>query len=273
MAADPVMEPYGPVPDTTMRIASWNTWSRFGPWEAREPVLLHHLREIDPDIVCLQESWVTADDSQAQRFGAALDMHHVEAGEFEYLGIASGQSVLSRWPIGRIESLSVGDGDQTSGATFATIDGPRGPINVVSLILTWRLDHSAIRSAHLTEILGWLRELSGRAEPLVLCGDFNSPADSDELRALTGLAPVHVPNMVFYDALTMRAEGPAPTWTERNPFSAIGLYPERRLDHIFSHWPKPGGVGHPVGAAVIGDEPVEGMWASDHFGVMADLRY
>ena len=28
-----------------------------------------------------------------------------------------------------------------------------------------------------------------------------------------------------------------------------------------------------VAAAIIGDEPVDGVWASDHFGVMADLRY
>lgn len=91
---------------------------------------------------------------------------------------------------------------------------------------------------------------------------------------MVGLAPVHVPKMVFYDAITMAGDDPeAPTWTTRNPYSAVGLYPERRFDHIFSHWPKAHGAGHPVAASVIGDEPVDGVWASDHLGVMADLRY
>ena len=57
------------------------------------------------------------------------------------------------------------------------------------------------------------------------------------------------------------------------PFSAVGMYPEKQLDHIFSHWPKAHGAGHPVAAAIVGDAPVDGVWASDHFGVMADLRY
>ena len=29
--------PYGPLIDTTIRVASWNLWWRFGPWEARQP--------------------------------------------------------------------------------------------------------------------------------------------------------------------------------------------------------------------------------------------
>ena len=90
---------------------------------------------------------------------------------------------------------------------------------------------------------------------------------------MVGSAPVHVPKMVFYDALAMRATGDRATFSERNPFAAVGMYPEKQLDHIFSHWPKAHGAGHPVSAAVIGDEPVDGVWPSDHFGVMADLRY
>jgi len=37
--------------------------------------------------------------------------------------------------------------------------------------------------------------------------------------------------------------------------------------------PRRGGAGHPVRCEVIGDEPVGGVVASDHYGVLADLRY
>lgn len=274
MAIDPML-PYGDVLETTVRIASWNVWSRFGPWEQREAVILSTLGALDPDIICLQESWRVEDETQAERFGTALGMHNVQHGELEYAGVISGQAVLSRWPITLSESRDLDgfDGGDGGGAVFARIDGPRGPIDVVSLILDWRLDLSHVRASQLQQVCSWAKDLSDPFHPLVMCGDYNSTPDSDELRAMVGLAPVHVPRMVFYDALAMRADGPLETWTERNPFSAIGLYPDKQLDHIFSHWPKAHGAGHPLAAAVIGDEPLDGVFGSDHFGVMADLRY
>ncbi|MEV6867766.1 hypothetical protein AB0M44_43115 [Streptosporangium subroseum] len=42
---------------------------------------------------------------------------------------------------------------------------------------------------------------------------------------------------------------------------------------MLSAWPRRGGAGHPVHCEVIGDEPVGGVVASDHYGVLADLRY
>jgi len=274
------MQPYGEVVETTVRVASWNVWGQFGPWEDREPVIASTLRDVDADIICLQEAWQVGDELQVDRLGDALGYEHrVHHGEQEYLGLVSGQAVLSRWPIEMSTSLELDPFDDEGsggGAAFARIAGPRGTIDVISLILEWRLDLSHVRAQQLKQLLTWAHELSGPLHPfhpLILCGDFNSVPESDELRAMVGLSPVHVPKMVFYDALAMRATGDRSTWTERNPFSEIGLYGNKQLDQIYSHWPKAHGAGHPVAAAVIGDEPIDGMYGSDHFGVMADLRY
>jgi endonuclease/exonuclease/phosphatase family metal-dependent hydrolase len=48
---------------------------------------------------------------------------------------------------------------------------------------------------------------------------------------------------------------------------------ECRIDYLLVGQPKLGGVGHARAARVIGDEPVNGIFGSDHFGVAADLRY
>ena len=48
---------YGPLIETTMRVATWNLWGRYGPWEARQPIIEDSLRSIDADVVCLQEAW------------------------------------------------------------------------------------------------------------------------------------------------------------------------------------------------------------------------
>lgn len=42
---------------------------------------------------------------------------------------------------------------------------------------------------------------------------------------------------------------------------------------LFAEVDGPRGAGHPVHSERIGDAPVDGVWASDHFGVVADLRY
>lgn len=50
------------------------------------------------------------------------------------------------------------------------------------------------------------------------------------------------------------------------------MFPARRIDYVLSAWPRPGGAGHPVRCEVIGDEAVDGVLPSDHYGVLADLR-
>ena len=54
---------YGPLVTTRVRIATWNLWGRYGPWEARLPVIIENLRAINADILALQEVW---EDDSAQ---------------------------------------------------------------------------------------------------------------------------------------------------------------------------------------------------------------
>jgi endonuclease/exonuclease/phosphatase family metal-dependent hydrolase len=108
-----------------------------------------------------------------------------------------------------------------------------------------------------------------------VCGDFNAGPDSDELRMLTGRSETPVPGLVFYDAWEVAGDGtPGYTWSNRNPLAAPGLYPDRRFDYVLSAWPRAGGVGHPTHCALLGDTPAtEQPHISDHYGILADLRY
>ncbi len=71
----------------------------------------------------------------------------------------------------------------------------------------------------------------------------------------------------------MAGSGAGLTWDNRNPFVAAEFEPDRRIDYIFAGHPKARGRGHMTDVEIIGDAPVEGVWPSDHFGVMAKLRY
>lgn len=59
-----------------MRIMSWNLWWRFGGnWRERESRILARLRELDADVVGLQEVWAAGDVTQADVIAHALGMH------------------------------------------------------------------------------------------------------------------------------------------------------------------------------------------------------
>ena len=47
----------------------------------------------------------------------------------------------------------------------------------------------------------------------------------------------------------------------------------QRIDYVLVGRPRRGGAGHVVGCAIAGAEPVDGVVASDHYAVVADLRY
>ena len=54
-AADLAYDPgYGPLVETRVRIATWNLWARYGPWERRAPAISATLARVDADIIGLQ---------------------------------------------------------------------------------------------------------------------------------------------------------------------------------------------------------------------------
>ncbi|MEU4403009.1 endonuclease/exonuclease/phosphatase family protein [Streptosporangium sp. NPDC023963] len=267
--ADDIAEPYGPLITTTFRLVTWNVWGRYGPWERREAAIRATLERHDPDVVGLVEAW----DGQGARLGLP---YHVFEGDYEVDGVRSGLAVLSRWPIGAHESRKLTGGPDTGGQVlYAGIDGPRGVIHVYVAALTWRPEHSGERQRQVREMAAFVAETRQRRQPTVLCGDFNADPDSDELRMLTGKSAAAAPGLVFYDAWATAGTDPAGghTWAGANPWAAPALWPDRRIDHVLSAWPRRGGAGHPVRCEVIGDEPVGGVVPSDHYGVLADLRY
>ena len=265
---------YGPVIETTLRIITWNVWGRYGPWPEREAAIVATLRDARPDIVVLTESWAKGEDSQCARLAGPLGLsHHVFSGvpAQEDRDALSGVAVMSRWPIRRESSLFCG----AARVQFAELSGPRGPIQVYGLVMdAWWFDESQARQHAVRELLAHVGQAQDKGPPLIVCGDFNTDPDSDEIRMLTGRTTAPVPGLSFYDAWEV-AGPPAPghTWSNDNPHATQLLWPDRRIDYIFSANPRPGGAGHPRDTTLLGTRPVGGTYPSDHYAVRSDLRY
>ena len=269
--------PYGPVVQTTMRVATWNVWGRFGRWAERQAGIEETLATAAPDVVSLVESWSAPDADQPGQLARRLGLgHSVFAGGWEQEGWVSGLGLVSRWPVTEHEHRTLpGDGGPGGGAVlFALVDGDRGPVQLFVVVLGYPLDGSAARQAQVRQLGEFVAERTRRRHPTVLCGDFNAGPDSDELRMLTGRAATAGPGLVFYDAWEIAGDGgPGHTWSNANPLAAVALYPDRRMDYVLSAWPRRGGVGHPVRCERLGVRPTGELQLSDHYGVIADLRY
>ena len=257
-----------------MRVVSWNVWWRSEPRAAREDAIEATLRRLAPDVCALQEVWSTPPEGNlAARLAAALGMHWSWAAVRPAGDPEVGNAILSRWPIAeehRVDLPSEGLADGPRCAAGALIDHPDGRLPVFSTQLHSLPTGSAERCRQVAALAELVAGTPGDL-PAVVCGDLNAEPESDEVRLLEGLrtAPA-VPGFGLVDVWRFAPDGdPGWTWDPVNPHVAAAFDVRARIDYILI-----GAVAGPrrVRQVSVGaNEAVDGVWASDHFAVVADL--
>ncbi|MCF6305558.1 MAG: endonuclease/exonuclease/phosphatase family protein, partial [Rhodobacteraceae bacterium] len=192
-------------------------------------------------------------------------------------GVFMGNAILSRWPIlqSDISALYEPKGAEESRVViFAEIDGPRGKIPVFCTHLHWQMHHSHIRQQQVADLTKFIDTKRPWKFPPVLCGDFNADPHAEEVRMLTGQTACPTKNLVFYDAWAfINPSENGFTWDNTNPYAAEAFEPDRRIDYVFTGLPRMRGAGHVVGCKLVASAAVDGVQPSDHYGVLAELRY
>jgi endonuclease/exonuclease/phosphatase family metal-dependent hydrolase len=264
-----------------IRIVTLNVWNRFGPWEARLAGIRAGLAKLSPDLVGLQEVVRTDEGDRLDQAAVIADGlgYHVALG-FWPAGHGYGNAVLSRWPILRAEVIALPDGgtDERRNLLFAEADSPYGKIPFFVTHLNWKLHHGHVRELQVLAVADAVRSIAPVSNapgsfPPILVGDFNAEPESDEIRFLRGYTSLGGRKRVYYaDAFAVAGDGsPGYTYARRNPFAALVREPNRRLDYIFVRGPDDRYRGEPLEAALCFDEPVAGVYLSDHFGVTATI--
>ncbi|MGV0990972.1 MAG: endonuclease/exonuclease/phosphatase family protein [Mycobacterium sp.] len=276
-----------------MKVMTWNVQGRVGEWEARHAALRSEIERTAPDVLTLQESWVEPEGAtQADRLSAELGLHTVTAADlagFDRYPEATYwvvNAVLSRWPltIERLCPLPDERGEPTWRHVLVTrVHRPAaagGPFIAAGTHLEHGLENSARRSVQLAALVNHLADVLGdetqRREllPAVLAGDLNCTPESDEYRCATGLAPGAVPGFTLVDAWAAAGNtDPGHTWSASNPLvPRRAIHPHRRLDYVMVSTPRRRGAGHVSRCTLAGTAAVEGVWASDHFAVVAEIE-
>jgi endonuclease/exonuclease/phosphatase family metal-dependent hydrolase len=199
--------------------------------------------------------------------------HHAEHGGDMMIGNA----VLSRWPIAAQAELALPAAarEQPRVAVHARINAPGGELPFFTTHLTHQPDGSAQRVAQVRALAGFVAaHRDGAAYPPVVTGDLNAEPDSDEVRLLCGhkTAPARE-GFVLVDAWRYApSDALGWTWDRANPHVLATMEPSSRIDYVLVGPPRSGRRGAVLSARRIGAEPVEGVWPSDHAGVLAELE-
>jgi len=272
----------------TLRVLTINCWNVSEPMLSRMAIVRRGLESLDVDIVGFQEMVVRCDglDQGAmvvdgsgyfRVFGPAFRWNHDGAMlAHDDEGSAFGNLIASRWPIrgSVLRRLPGTEGGEPRTALGALIETPHGVVPVVTTHLDWEFRHGWVRERQVRAVDELARELAAEAElPPILLGDFNAHPDSTEMRFLRGLASIDGCSTYFQDAWEIAGGGgPGYTWDNRNRFAAYAYEPDRRIDYVLVGPPDAHGRGLVQAARLVFDRPEDDVFASDHFGLVAELR-
>jgi len=261
-----------------VRVLTWNLWGRNGDWRRRFDAIASVIADAAPDVCGLQEVWDTPDANLATQLADRLGLRSHWVGVHPPRpedGLSIGNAVLSRWPMTAVAEMELPTAavPERRGAIGAHIEAPGGSLPFVTTHLTYRPGGSAIRLEQARALAGFVARHAGRCPyPPVVTGDLNAEPDSDEMRLLGGLlTEPAVPDLVLLDAWRYAVPGdPGFTWDLRNGYQRYSVIPDSRIDYVLVGLPREN-RGRVEAVRLGGDAPVDGVWPSDHFAVVADL--
>jgi endonuclease/exonuclease/phosphatase family metal-dependent hydrolase len=260
-----------------LRVVTLNIWNLSGDWRARRGAIVALLRQCEPDVVCLQEVVANDRGNQAEWLADQLGGLSVAfAGSPPAAATGRfGNAVLSRRPIEATAHVELPYVPDDQEVPRLAVHARTGGVDVFSTHLAWQLHDSALRERQVRVLVDFVAERRDPAAPVgpVVAGDLNAEPDSSVVRYLCGLASLDGHGTYFQDAWRLAGGGgPGYTWSNANPHAAEDGEADKRIDYVLSGFHGPALNGRPVECRVVGDAPVDGVWPSDHYGVLAVLQ-
>ena len=260
--------------DRPLRFITLNTWKNDGDYAARVAAMTTGLRLLEPDVVLLQEVFRLADGTMdtaralAGALGLALAYAPARTKLRRWHGqdveSESGLAVLARGRLAGIERVPL-PSDEHGGERIAllvnAVLAAGAHVLVGCVHLSHLRDDAARRRQQLETILAHPRWRTP-AHMRILGGDFNAPAEASEVRWLGEHHDLVITD-VFGVATRRQPTHPMPSRVDRAG---------RSIDFLFTVTPR----GHPSPVVTLAgialDNPVDGVWASDHAAVVARVE-
>lgn len=264
-----------------VRVATINVLNDEGD-PRRTGVLNRALRELDPDVVTFQEVCYPDRSDQLAELTAGTGLAHtthesaVLTERPRFADRFGGMAVATRWPHRVLDTVK-GRRWWTLAVELTLAD--LGDALLITPGTQWEFDAAPARERHMLEIAD-LDQRHRRTLPTIIAGDFNAAPDTSGIRFLSGLQSLDGRGVHYHDAWAVAGDGPGHTWTADNPLAAAQIdlvvrQPghRRRIDYVFvgSWHAHPAAAARIAAARLFADRPVDGVWPSDHAGVVVDL--
>jgi endonuclease/exonuclease/phosphatase family metal-dependent hydrolase len=288
-----------------LKVVQLNAASLFEPnWASRRVEILAWLDRLEPDVVCLQEVW--EDDQHINSAGWLVDQRPqrwywrfggmpLQLGSRVTRNLLFGSAILSRWPIesSRLFVLpgeAVPDGFPQHGSAMELLAVRTGGVDVFSTHLSPTPQLAPTRRHQVRFIDSTIAKWRNRSSvlPPILCGDFNSEPDSDEIRFLCGLTSIDGVDTSWQEAWRASEQvGAGYTVHPSNPYFAPYNLSARRIDYVFvgetalastpesvnNSTGSPTSLGRVLRAEIVFNTPLTDTLASDHYGLCVDIGW
>ncbi len=266
----------------TLRLLTLNIWSHHPPWPTRKRLIQAGLRTEAPGLVGLQEVLQPhgPGTGQADELAEGLGYRVVFSRACQLTGPVPadyGVALLSRYPIRehRSELLPTPPGVEPRVLLYALCSVKVGVLPVLVTHLSWEPELAHVRRAQLAHINTFImHELASLAVqlpeyiqvlPPVLLGDLNMRPEAPELQEFRRSSG-------FIDCFSVAGQGAGLTMDGRNP-AAIkgGVAMDARIDYLMLGALPPSDVRVRAARVCLDTPDEDGVFPSDHFGVLADL--
>jgi endonuclease/exonuclease/phosphatase family metal-dependent hydrolase len=265
---------------SALRVLTMNVLDpRYADGPARRRVLTDAVAAAAPDVLALQE--VVADDVERL---AADGWYVVPHPHTSPDGV--GAVLATRTPPGRVRS----DPLRVSGRTARTpwcgvvaaevaYDEPLGGVLLVHHKPSWPYGFELEREWQARAAAVLAEEMvtagAGQLRHAVAMGDFDAGPDAASLRFWRGLQSLGSVSVCWQDAWeAVRPGEPGHTFSPRNPLVRAGDMPleaGRRIDHVLTRCGIHGPTLRVSACERFLVDPVDGVQASDHYGLLVDL--
>jgi endonuclease/exonuclease/phosphatase family metal-dependent hydrolase len=239
-------------------------------WDRRRAVLQAEFARLAPDVVAVQEVTSTG----------FLDPQYAVAWHSRKSADGVGAALASRWPLGEVAEVGLHVTARASGLPWAAAVAAEVLAPVPFLFVhykpSWPLPYAYERELQAVRCARFIEQRLGERDMhVVLAGDFDAAPDSSSIRFWTGRQALDGISVAYQDAWEAMHPGDAGhTFSPRNPLVRAGemsLELGRRIDYIMVRCGVHGPTLQVTDCRLAFDEPADGVWPTDHFGVVADL--
>jgi endonuclease/exonuclease/phosphatase family metal-dependent hydrolase len=259
--------------ESRLRCVTYNVLAPDNPgWDSRAPVIRAALQGLEADVLALQEVPV---DGVVDLLGPGYCIT-----PFSAVGDNGTGAVLAT----RAEHRVLEEIDQRTpehgsdlpwcATLIVELESPVGPLVVAHHKPNWPFpleverEQQALRAALAIEAHVGER-------PAIVLGDFDATPDAASMLFWRGRRSLDGVSVCYQDAWeTVRPTEPGLTFSAENPLVRAGEVAtavSRRIDYVLVRAGRHGALLTVLACSRLLDGPADGVWASDHYGVVADL--